>query len=898
MYMLSELAILPSELAQGSDRRIDSLRILTPAEERQLLNDWNATQQDYPAQDCIHHLFERQVSCTPNATAVNFGHQKLTYRELDVCANHLAHRLQALGAGPEVLVGVCIERSLGMVVALLAVLKAGAAYVPLDPSHPLERLIFMSRDAGIGLLLAEERFVNLLPIPRDRVVLLDTDWNQLKLERDLLVQSTACPGNLAYVIYTSGSTGQPHGVMIEHRSVVNFLTSMQTKPGLHPSDRMLSVTTICFDIAALEIFLPLTVGAELFIANREVITNGARLGEEISRRAISVMQATPSTWRMLVDSQWAGEPQLKALCGGEALSRELANELTRRTNSLWNLYGPTETTIWSTAIRVEAEQGPVLIGHPIANTRVYILDEQRRPVPIGVPGEIYIAGDGVARGYWNRRDLTAHKFVELPFETGRAYKTGDIGRYRNNGGIEYLARLDFQMKLRGYRIELAEIESALRGVNGVKEAVIAAREHNGEKRLIAYLESEADDIPTAERTRSHLKESLPEYMLPSDYVVMERLPLTPNGKIDRNALPEPRPRRVAENEFIAPRDRFERQLAAIWEEVLAIKPIGIAQNFFELGGHSLLAARLVSRIEKATGHNLPVAALFRFPTVELLSNAIQNQTWETSWSPVVELQHGSRSPFFCVHSLGANLVSYQKLATVSGPDQQFYGLQPYGLDGKHEPQACIEDMARSYLNEIRRIQPKGPYRIGGVCLGGLVSFEMAQQLNADGEEVSLLLLIDCEFPAVPEHLHIRAERLRWADRHLGELLRLPLAKKARYIGWKTRDAALRIGKNALPGKLSGRNESSLTRATRRVMEVNLGAALSYSPRTYSGRVTLFCCSEKSTRSYEDRRLAWSQVAAGGLEVHLIPGNHLSMLDHPHVQVMGDKLRSCLERARD
>ena len=519
-------------------------------------------------------------------------------------------------------------------------------------------------------------------------------------------------------------------------------------------------------------------------------------------------------------------------------------------------------------------------------------------MPIGVPGEIFIAGDGVARGYWNRPELTDDRFVELPFEKGRAYKTGDIARYRMGAGIEYLGRQDFQFKLRGYRIELSEVESALRAVDGVKEAVIAARHYDGEKQLIAYLECETDvPSPTPAQIRRDLKTKVPEYMVPSDFVLMERLPLTPNGKIDRNALPEPAPRSPAENEFIAPRDYLEQQLVAIWEQVLAIKGLGITQNFFDLGGHSLLAARLISKIEKVTGHNLPAATLFRSPTVESLANTIRTQSWETHWSPLVELQAGNTSPFFCVHPLGGALSRLRKLATLSGSDQQFYGLQPYGLDGKHEPHASVEEMARAYIAEIRRIQPRGPYRLGGYCLGGLVSFEMAQQLSADGEQVSLLLIIECDFPGTPEYLHLRAHPLTWADSHLGELLRLRTTEKLRYIGRSVRKAAVGIATRATPRKIREKNESSLMRAMRRVTEVNMQAALIYQPRRYPGRVTLFCGSERPTRSYEDRRLAWSQVAGGGLEVRLVPGNHVSILDHPQVETVAQELRACLARAR-
>ena len=604
------------------------LPLLTEAEHLQLVVEFNDTAADYPKDKCVHQLFEEQVEQTPNATALMFENAQLTYAELNAKSNQLAHHLQKLGVGPDVLVGICVERSLEMVVGLLGILKAGGAYVPLDPSYPKDRLAFMLEDAAPAVLLTQEKLLNDLPQSEARVLCLDRDWSEVQQEDNGNLSSGATPENLAYIIYTSGSTGKPKGVMIEHLALTNFLASMADQPGLVQTDVLLAVTTLSFDIAALEIFLPLVQGAKLAIVPREVVKDGEQLAAEVERLEVTVMQATPATWRLLVMSSWMKKTRLKVLCGGEALPLGLAHELLSRYDSLWNMYGPTETTIWSSLQRVEVEGDAKYIGRPIANTQAYVLDEQMEPVPIGVASELYIGGAGVARGYLNRPKLTAERFVANPFGEGRLYKTGDLVRWRADGNLEFLGRLDHQVKIRGFRIELGEIEAAILTHPAVREAVVVAREDaSGDKRLVAHvvLEDEAS-LPSAD-LRQFLKEALPEYMVPSAFMVMDKLPLTPSGKLDRRGLPAPDLSvMLREGEYVAPRTPVEETLCEIWAEVLGVEQVGIYDNFFELGGHSLLATKAISRVRKLLNVQLLLRTIFEQPTVALIAECLSEPT--------------------------------------------------------------------------------------------------------------------------------------------------------------------------------------------------------------------------------------------------------------------------------
>jgi amino acid adenylation domain-containing protein len=625
---------LLSAVAAQPALRLSQLPLLTPAETCALTR-WNDTATDYSTRpQLLHQLFEQQAARTPAATALVYEQEQVTYAQLNERANQLAAYLRARGVGAEELVGVLMERSVEMVVALLGVLKAGGAYVPLDPEYPRERLSFMLDDARLRVLLTQERLRESLPAETETIVCLDTDWAEIEKQSGENAGSDADGESLAYVIYTSGSTGKPKGVQIRHRAVVNFAATMSREPGLTETDILLAVTTLSFDIAVLELFLPLCVGATTVLVSREQATDGVALAKKLVESGATVMQATPATWRLLLESGWEGRETLKILCGGEALPLELADRLVERCASLWNMYGPTETTIWSAVHQIKPGDSRILIGHPIANTTFYVLDQYLRRVPIGVTGALYIGGDGLARGYLNRPELTAEKFIPDAFDGkagARCYETGDLARFLSDGRVELLGRVDHQVKIRGYRIELGEIETALSRHTCVREAVVVAREDGGQKRLVAYLIPEGETTPTSSELRQHLKETLPEYMLPSVFVMLDEMPLTPNGKVDRRALPAPDGISLAtQAEHTSPRTATEEILAGIWAEALHAPQVGVHDDFFDLGGHSLLATHVLSHIREAFKVELPLRSLFESPTVAALAEKIEKATHDGS----------------------------------------------------------------------------------------------------------------------------------------------------------------------------------------------------------------------------------------------------------------------------
>ncbi|MEH2446017.1 MAG: amino acid adenylation domain-containing protein [Nostoc sp.] len=631
---MAEFEILLLGIVANPNQSIAKLPIL-PAVEQQLLATWNNTQTAYPQDICIHQLFETQVEKTPDAIAVVFENEQISYRELNLRANQLAHYLQSLGVGSEVLVGLCVERSLEMVVGVLGILKAGGAYVPLDYAYPQERLAFMLQDAQVSVLLTQEKLKSGLPNHQAKIICLDTNWQSIDYELDNPTHNITA-NNLAYVIYTSGSTGQPKGVQIQHRSAVNLLNAIAQEPGLTAEDTLLSVTSLSFDIAVSEIFLPLSVGAKLVLVSREVAADGTQLLKALTTSGATFMQPTPVTWRLLLAAGWQGSPQLKMISTGEALPRELANQLLLKGACLWNLYGPTETTIWSTGYKVTTGNKAISIGYPLANTQIYILDSHLQPVPIGISGELYIGGEGLARGYLNRPELTAEKFISNPFSPNpksRLYKTGDLARYLPDGHIEYLGRIDYQIKLRGFRIELGEIETALLQHPGVKEGVVIVREDtSNENNLVGYIVAETgqDSLQVISQLRRFLKQQLPDFMVPTIFMALEAMPLTPNGKVDRKALPEPDASRPElEANYVAPRTPIEQQIADIWMQVLNVKRVGIYDNFFELGGYSLVGIQVVSRVRQALQVEILMSNLFELPTVADLAERVETLRWAT-----------------------------------------------------------------------------------------------------------------------------------------------------------------------------------------------------------------------------------------------------------------------------
>ncbi len=893
---LEEFQTLLAGIVTEPERPLADLPLLPAAERQRLLVEWNATGAAYPPDACLHRVFEAQVERTPEAVALCFGEQELSYAELNARANRLARRLRGLGIGPEVLVGVCMERSLELVIALYAILKAGGAWVPLDPEYPAERLVFLLEDTRVPVLLTQTGLLERLPASPARVLCLDREADTGVGEAESNLAGGATAGNLAYVIYTSGSTGRPKGVMNEHRGIGNRLFWMQDAYGLGADDRVLQKTPFSFDVSVWEFFWPLQVGAALVLARPGGHRDAAYLHQAIREHGITTLHFVPSMLQVFLE-----EPGLedcrslrRVIASGEALPFDLMQRcLARLPAELHNLYGPTEAAVDVTAFACsrELEHGPVSIGRPVANTAIYVLDRAGQPLPVGVPGQLCIGGVQVARGYWNRPELTAEKFAPDPFSGApgaRLYQTGDLARWLPDGNLEYLGRLDFQVKIRGFRIELGEIEATLLAHPALREALVMAREDApGDKRLVAYLVAGAAPAPSAAELRSFLSERLPEYMLPSAFVFLESLPLGANGKVERRSLPKPV--LAAEEEFAAPRDALEAQLAEIWQELLGCSPIGVRDDFFELGGHSLLAVQVCRRIRSAFGKSLPVVTLFEAPTVAELAELLRRGETREGPSALVALQAGgSRPPFFFLagsdHHFGNRL----------GSDQPVYRVQVQDLDGDRHFTSAAEMTAHS-LAAIRAVQPRGPYYLGGHCFGGVIAFEVAQALLRQGDAVALLVLLEAAVPGSEGRLAGSSwGRLRQRGaHHLRRLVRLPgheLAHLARSVR--------RIGREALWRKAWDLGlEGGPLAAARSPKAANYRARRRYVPSRYPGRIVLFRCTESAPWRIEDPLRGWGELAAGGVEVHDVPGTHTRMYREPYVHALVEELRAVLERAQ-
>ena len=927
--MLGHLNALLEGILSNPDQQLSDLSMLSEGERHQLLVEWNQTQQDFPRSKCIHELVEEQAGHTPEAVAVVFEKQQLSYRELNERANQLAHHLQKLGVGPDTLVGICLERSLEMVVGLLGILKAGGAYVPLDPGYPKERLAFMVHDSGASVLLTHRGLRDQLQVenPNCQILCLDADSGTIARSPTRNPISGVGPENLAYAIYTSGSTGRPKGVMNTHRGICNRLLWMQETYQLTMDERVLQKTPFTFDVSVWEFFWPLLTGARLVVARPRLHGDSQYLIRVICENAITTLHLVPSMLAAFLEDKHAARCSSlrRVICSGEALHFELQERFfsTLPDTQLHNLYGPTEAAVDVTFWRCQrgSSEPIVPIGRPVANTQAYILDGAMQPVPPGVTGELHIGGVQLARGYLGRPELTAEKFVQNPFGEGRLYKTGDLARYRSDGAIEFLGRIDNQVKIRGFRIELGEIETVLRQHPSVQESVVIAREDiPRDRRLVAYVVAR-DHTPGDERLTAHavsrngaaslselrefLRVKLPDYMVPAAFVPLQALPLTPNGKVDRKALPKPDFGTGAdESKFVAPGTPTEIALARIWCKALGLKQVGIHDNFFELGGHSLLALRIFSEIEKMFGDRPPLATLFQAPTIEKLATVLDDRSWKAALSPVVAVQRsGLRPPFFGVHGGYGDVMFYSELARCLGKDQPFYALQAEGLKLCAMRCTSIEAIASYYLQEIRQIQAHGPYFLGGFCLGGVIALETARLLRAAGEEVALLVLFDTSNPARPIPLSTVGKRIRLA---LDESSGLPPSEKLRYIARRfaakfKRDAA-RVQKARYKilellhktRKPDGENANGGPLPLELPVWITLGrAAAKYKPRAYPGRIVLFRATVPDGHEFADDR-GWTEVAEGGLEIHDIPGKHGTMFEQRHAAVGAEKLAAYIQ----
>lgn len=886
--MLAQYKVLLQSALTNPQSKLSELPTLTAPERRQMLQDWNRTHREYPQSECFPQLFEAQVERTPDAVALSMGRQSLRYSELNARANQLARYLHTLGARPGVAVGIGLERSLEMVIALMAVLKTGAAYVPLDPDYPRDRLRFMSENASLIVVLTSESLVDRFDADVCRRLCLDQQWGTIAQEPDHNLPPTATSQDLAYILYTSGSTGQPKGVEIPHRALVNFLCSIRQEPGCSAQDVMLSVTTLSFDIAGLELYVPLLVGARVEIASRTVAMDGRQLRALCEAVQPTIMQATPATWRMLVEAGWLGSNRLTILCGGEPLPPDLAASLLDRSVALWNMYGPTETTIWSTIEKIDRNDREITIGRPIANTELYILDQFLQPVPIGVSGELYIGGHGLARGYRGRPELTHERFIPHPFSpdpTARLYRTGDSARYRPDGRIVHLGRLDHQVKIRGFRIELGEIETALSRHQAVRQAVVMAREdQQGVKQLVAYVVCQDGTTSSQPELRSYLRSEVPEYMVPSLFVFLTAMPLTANNKVDRNALPAPASTLASDTVHVAPRDQRDVQMAALWQQVFGIEKIGIHDNFFDLGGHSLKAAQLFYLIEQVYGRHLPLSTLFQAPTIAGLTSVLTQEQGTSPWQSLVAMQlSSSATPVFLVSAAGGGVLWFAQLARLLGQAHPVYGLQARGYDGKTEPYDSVPEMARHYIAEIRSRVPNGPYIIIGVCTGGLVAYEMAQQLVEENETATLVILNSWQPTSYSSYRYSYDLPTIWAApldflsitmSALGELRRMPMKDWFQVL---RRNGQLFLSRlRRAPENEPGHRQLNHMRLAM------FRAAARYTIRPYPGHILNIVASKRIME--HDTRLVWSKLAGGGCQTVKIATRRTGdLVVSPHVE---------------
>nr|WP_067062342.1 amino acid adenylation domain-containing protein [Mucilaginibacter sp. L294] len=867
----------------------------------------NNTTVDYPKEKSLHGLIAESAAKCPDKIALSFHHTSLTYTELNNTANRLAHELVKKGVKPGDIIGIALDRSAELIISLLAILKTGAAYVPLDPEYPKDRIEFMLDDSGATILLTSAKYKGHFASNTTEVLIEDALTNSKNYSND--APDVKVTGqNLAYVLYTSGSTGKPKGVQIAHHSLVNLMYSLQKAPGINSTDKMLAVATISFDIAGVDIYLPLSAGAQIILADAITAKDGRALLDIIRAQNVTILQATPYTWRMMLEVGWEEHLPIKVFCGGEAMAKDLAERLIPRSKEVWNMYGPTETTIYS-IIKHVTDANDITIGWPVDNTQVYILDEEKNNLTNGEIGEIFIGGAGIAWGYLNRPELTAERFIDNPFAPAeKIYRTGDLAKLKPDGDIVYLGRIDHQVKVRGYRIELGEIEHNLGKQGGIKQAVVIAREDTpGIPRLVAYvvLESGATGIPeksTLDKWDTALFEVLPEYMMPDDYVLMDVIPSTPNGKIDRKALPKPDYSHINRSgEYVAPRTSNEKLVADIWEELMGLNEISIFDNFFQLGGRSLVAVKIMARLEQETGKRLPLATLFEYSTVEKLAARLEIDAEAITWESLVPIKpKGSKMPLYIVHGAGLNVLLFNALAMNMDEEQPVYGLQAKGLNGIDEPLDVMEEIAANYVDEIINHDPVGPYAVAGYSLGGLIAYEMAKQMLAMGKDVKMLAMFDTYADQTQIYDSWLKKKLTNGWFFVKQLAFTPVLlvqDPKRTIEYKSREIGRRIQKiykNIFPDKV--KKKEGFSAYTDDIHEKSLAAQRNYLLTPVNIAIELFRAKKHTFYMDDFKFLGWKPFALKGVNVHDIPGEHNTIFAPPNDKQFAKVLQECLDKA--
>jgi fengycin family lipopeptide synthetase B len=914
--MAGHFRTLLESVATDPERRLSELPLLTEAERRQLLVDWNESKVDYPADACLHELFEAQAQRTPEAVALTCGGVSLTYRELSQRANQLAHTLREYGVGPDVIVGLYMERSLQLVIGLLGILKAGGAYLPIDLAYPKERVMYMLEDARAPVLLTHSKLAADLPVHQARVVCLeDAELSDFRSQPTSHPSSDARCENLAYVIYTSGTTGQPKGVLITHRNVVRLFSATEQWYGFNEQDVWTLFHSCAFDFSVWEIWGALLYGGRLVVVPYMITRSPEEFYKLLAEERVTVLNQTPSAFRQLIQAEESvGQKELAlryVVFGGEALEMQTLRPWFERHGDqkprLVNMYGITETTVHVTYRPLSKEDlnSTSVIGVPIPDLKIYILDTQRQPMPIGIPGEMYVSGAGLARGYLRRPELTAERFVpdNLTGRPGsRLYRTGDLARFLPGRDIEYLGRIDQQVKIRGFRVELGEVEETLRQHLAVGEAVVTVRETTpGDKRLVAYFtgpdsREEGEATVGADGLRRHLARSLPQYMVPAAYVKLRAFPLTPNGKVDRKALPAPEGDAYAVRGYVAPQGEVETALAGIWTELLRLERVGVHDNFFDLGGHSLLAVRLMARIEQVLGKRMNLIALFQAPTIREQAAILSGQNYPGQLPGVVPIcAVGSKAPFFWI---GAT-PRYRPLGQLVVSDQPLLGLhlQPSQVDQLSIPYK-MEELAACLVSTVKAAQPEGPYYLGGFCLNGVLAYEVARQLKARGENIALLLLFDAWNRA-----HQRSVRSSLAGTilprlrfHLANLRQLEMKQVLAYFLTVVRghvdSVKAHIWRTAYGLKLHmGDGRLSDPDQIRQV------AGRVYRPGPYQGRVIFFQTSKRPVGHQWNLVSGWRELVGGILEVQEIPGDHESVFHGRELEYLASQMTTSLLEAQ-
>lgn len=926
LRLLEHYVTLLTEAVENPRLEIRDFSMLAE-NEKATLRAWNNTRHSYPPVAGIHQLVESQVVKTPQAIAVEFAGQQMTYHELNRRANQLAAFLIQQGIGDNDIVGICLDRSMELMVSLLGVVKAGGGILPLDPHYPSKRLEMICQDAQVSLILAHSDLVPRLKSVVNGFPILNYETQQLSSFEEHNPQLPVDPENLLYVLYTSGSTGQPKGVMMPHRPLINLVNWQNSLDYFsQPSAGTLQFTSLNFDVSFQEIFATWCSGGRLVLVSEEIRTDLDRLLQYVIDHQIDRI------YMPFVALQALAESAVKSSLYPHSLRDVItAGEQLRITPEiqaffehldgcrLHNHYGPTEAHVVSAfSLEGKPDSWPRLppIGKPVANTKIYILDQYLQPVPVGIPGEIYLAGKCLAQGYLNQSQLTEERFIyhSIDNQNLRLYRTGDLGRYQKDGEILYLGRVDQQVKVRGYRVEPGEIEAALGAIPQVRGAVVMPRKTPaGSTWLEAFIVPEMNAPISFEVVREELRTRLPDYMIPAKFTLREELPLTPSGKIDRRALERMTDGELpaeSDRSFAPPRDELESRLCQIWEIILDTGKVGINDSFFDAGGHSLLAVRLMTEIESQLGVHLPVASLFQAPSVAHQAVLIRQKQIPSAIPPIIPLQvQGNLPPFFCIHNFGGFVFNYEPLSQALGNDQPFYGVQAYGLEGIDQPHTSIEDMSQYYAQAILEKQPQGPYYLGGYCFGGVVAYQVACLLSAMGKKTGLLALIDAY---APSHAQKNASggwgRLAAIWKNLPFWLRdfHQLSPEERQVVLNRRFKRMMIAiKNRLgmsvqitARELIGDHAhvTSAPEHLQHLMELHMLALMNYSPPVYDGKVTLFRIQRLPLFTHYDPDLGWGQSALGGVEMHIIPGAHHNALMPPYVQGLADELKRSLERA--